>query len=283
MCVGERALYLSVDNTNYTILATTDISNASPFFIFPTDEGNHPFEFHIAYKNNNQRLQKRRDSSHTSKPEQATEQIPRYLSVPLTICGVNKGPLQLKHLIMEEGRLVLQTRIGKDKGPVNLHDWLNGKEVFFIKCARRKFKRDGYICVKQQRRGGEDEWITACVPFKFLHDEREFFMLFQLLPASYKPQSQDTSARHTEATATESPKVKLEQELELLARGSAPEKFKVPLFKQRAMKYKPRADSEDTERLIRKSSELKPLTQVRFDTSGSKTSDPSIATQDTTL
>ena len=283
MCVGERALYLSVDNINYTVHATTDISNASPFFVFPTDEGSHPYEFHITYKDNNQRSQKKQDTSSASKPDQVTEQIPRFLSAPVTICGVNKGPLQLKHLIMEEGRLVLETRIGKDKGPVDPQNWLNGQEVFFIKCARRRFKRDGYICVKQQRRGGEDEWITACVPFKFLHDEREFFMLFQLLPASYKPQSQNTSARHTEATPSDSPKVKLEQELELLAKGSAPEKFKVPLFKQRAMKYKPQADSEDTERLIRRSSELKPLTQVRLDTSGSKTSDSTIATQDTTL
>ena len=166
-CAGDRALYWSVDNTNYTVHVTNDIRNASPFFIIPNDEGKSAYEFHIVYKGDDQHLQKKQEVSTTSKPQHFTEQIPRYLSAHLTIGGVNTSSLQLKHHVLNESRLILENRIGEDKGPVNPQNWVNGREVFFVRCTRRRFRRDGYICVKQQRRrGSEDEWIIACVPFK---------------------------------------------------------------------------------------------------------------------
>ena len=238
--MGETTLYWSV-NDDYTIHATTDIMNASPFFIIPNDEGSNAYEFHIAY----------RQPSQGEQASSSMEPILRYLSAPLTICGVNMGPLQLKHLIMEEGRLVLETRIGKDKGPVNPQNWVNGREAFFVRCARRRFKRDGYICVKQQGRG---EWITACVPFKFFHDERDTFMLFRLLPTYYREQqSQNASGTHTEDAVhvPNNPTSKLKDELDLLTRGSAPEKFRVHVIKQEVVQQK---QPDDSERLIRTSS-----------------------------
>ena len=268
-CAGETALYLSVEDTHRTVNATNDVRNASPFFIIPNDEGINPYEFHIAYKGDGQNLLKKQEVLTTSTPQHFTEQIPRYLSAPLTICGVNPGSLQLKHYVLEESRLVLENRIGKDKGPVNTQNWVNGREVFFVRCARQRFKRDGYICVKQQRRGGEDEWITACVPFKFLHNEQDIFMLFRLLP--YQEQkSQVTSATPTEDVPPDRSRHSLDQELELLRRGSAPEKFRAPLVKRTSKPVTPPADSENTRRQSKGPSEL---TQVHLDTSGGKVSD----------
>ena len=277
-CAGEQTLYWSVDNTHHTVWATDDIRNASPFFIIPNDEGNNAYEFHIAYKGDDQCLIRKQEVSTSSTPQHFTEQIPRYLSAPLTLCGVNAGSLQLKHHVLEESRLILENRIGKDKGPVNPQNWVNGREVFFVRCARRSFKLDGYICVKQQRRGGEgewitacvpfkscvkqqrreggeDEWITACVPFKFLHNEQDIFMLFRLLPISYKEQqSQGASASPTEDIPHDKSKRNLDQELELLGRGSAPEKFRAPLVKQQSSILSPFL--EDTRRQSKRYSDL---------------------------
>ena len=299
--VGERTLYWSVDDTNYTVHATTNISNASLFFIIPNDEGSYAYEFHIAYKGDNPRVLKKQVSSLTLKSHRQIEPIPRYFSAPVSTFGANPGPLQLKHHVFDGSRLLLENRIGEDKAPVNPQNWINGREVFFIRCARRKLRRDGYVCVKQRRRRANDEWITACVPSKFLHNGQDIFMLFQLLPASYREQqSQDMPAKHTEDIPLEDPKHNLDQELENLGRGSAPERFRAPLGKRKSTKIRLPTDSEDAQRLTTNPNESKPLAQVRFDTSGGTisdthdsvpllhlhshpTADPGINTRDTTL
>lgn len=290
-CGGERQLYWSVDDSNFTVHATPNVKNASLFFVIPNDEGKYPHEFHITYMGDNRQLFTRRVSSLTPMSQRPVEKIPRYLSASVTAFGTNAGPLRLKYHVMGKSRLILESRMGV-KGPVSPSTWVSGREVFFINCTRRKLKRDGYICVKRRGRRDEDHWITACLPSVRYHNEEDTFMLFRLLPASYREQqSPETSTRLAEDTTPEHTDFvhELDEQLERYEKGSAPEEFRAP----RQTSIRTRVP-EGVERLVGKSG---PLTQVHFDTSGGKMpesmplpdldshpmSDPSTATRDTTL
>ena len=290
-CGGKRQLYWSVDNSDHTVHATPNIKNASLFFVIPNDEGKHPHEFHIHYMGDNRKLLTRRVSSLTPLSQPAVEMIPCYLSASVSAFGTNSGPLQLKYHVVGKSRLILESRMGAG-GPVSPSTWVSGHEVFFINCTRRRLKRDGYICVKRQGRHNEDRWITACVPSTRLHNEEDIFMLFRLLPASYREQQNSATA----APLTEDPlpqltdyERELDEQLERHEKGSAPEEFRAP----REKSVKSRLP-EDAERLATKSG---PLSRVRFDTSGGRMpenvplpdlgshpmSDPSATASDSTL
>lgn len=290
-CGGDRQLYWSVDNTNYTVHATPNVKNASLFFVIPNDEGKYPHEFHITYMGDNRQLLTRRVSSLTPLSQRPMEKISRYLSASVTAFGTNSGPLPLRFHVVGKSRLILESRIGAE-GAVSPSTWVCGREVFFINCTRRRFKRDGYICVRRQGRRDEDRWITACVPSTHFHNEQDIFMLFRLLPASYREkESLETSTRLAEDTPPEHTdyEQELDEQLERYEKGSAPEEFRAP----RQASVKSRL-LEDAERLVSKSG---PLTQIRFDTSGGKMpesmplpdlgshpmSDPSTTSRDTTL
>ena len=78
-------------------------------------------------------------------------------------------------------------------------------------------------------------------------------MLFQHLPACHRgQQSQNASGTHIEDAVPKHPTSKLEDELDSLTRGSAPERFRVHVIKQEVVQQK---QPDDSERLIRTSSE----------------------------
>ena len=60
--------------------------------------------------------------------------------------------------------------------PVSLSEWMSGREMCFIQCARRKHVK-GYIAVVQNGIFGDYE--TCCVHSKRNEDEVTSFMLFQ--------------------------------------------------------------------------------------------------------
>ena len=111
----------------------------------------------------------------------------------MSFYGNNSGPLYLKsELHNKHSRLTLHNRvIGDNKAPNDTRVWGYGKEEFFINCARRRFKKDGFIAVKRiavrtGRGQMEERYITMCLSSEKYHDEQNVWMLFRLFPAQLR-------------------------------------------------------------------------------------------------
>ena len=221
---------------DYTVHGTSNLRNASLFFIISNDNGKHPYEFHITYIGDNRQALKKRVSSLTPLGQKPIEAIPRYLNAKVSVIGTNPGPLRLQYHVSGRSRLLLFGRVAKDEGPISSETWTQGRDMFFINCARRKMKRDGYIAMKRRHvRNATDDWITCCVPHHLHHNESSVFMLFRLLPASYRdrPSLLSTEAsKAVGATANNNfdniSKPTLDEELQRYERGTVPDAFRVP-------------------------------------------------------
>ena len=213
---------------DYTVRATTNPQNASLFFILPSDNGKHPHEFHITYMGDNRRLLKKRVSSLTPVSQKPIQAIPRYLNASVSVFGTNPGPLQLRYHVSCRSQLLLFGRVSNENGPVSPQRWLQGHDMFFINCARRRCKKDGYIAMRQRHRHGQAEWITSCLPRREDHNDFSIFMLFRLLPASVRDHTDkldDTGDKIFEdLDSAES----VDEQLALLGRETVPVKFRVP-------------------------------------------------------
>ena len=111
----------------------------------------------------------------------------RYLDSIINICGENPGPLQLRYGVNEiHSRMHLISRTVEHFAPFGISSWIDGEEIFYIQCARRRLKKNGYICVKQIDFEGTKKYITACISNLREHNDKSIFMLFRLLPASIR-------------------------------------------------------------------------------------------------
>ena len=188
-CNDDKIFWTVNPDNNYAVEATRDIKQASAFFVLSNEDGGHPYEFVIGFYGDSRKVLKRKASTLASATRQVMDPIPRYLHTPVNVLGTNFGPLHLKHHVLEsQSRLTLHSRLFKPYNPVHITPWVDGREAFFINCARRRAKRDGYICVKlvAGQRGGRPELRTGCVPTKRKHNERNTWMLFRLLPISLR-------------------------------------------------------------------------------------------------
>ena len=238
---SERSLrFWSVDD-DYTVRATSNPQNASLFFIISSDSGSHPYEFHIAYMGDNQHRFKKRVSSLTPLNQKSVQAIPRYLNAEVSAFGHNHGPLRLEYHVSDRSRLLLFGRVENKDGPISAETWTQGRDMFFINCARRRMKWDGYVAVRRHRRHGEEEWITSCYPRRRDHNERSVFMLFRLLPASYRDNPELFAAERGKMTTganglddsmlpfDDMDDVKsLDEQLQKYGKGSAPNAFRAP-------------------------------------------------------
>ena len=170
-----------------TIEGTRQREGASSFFIIPTDDSDHPYEFLIGWQGDEHRHIQRAASSFSAGHTTSGPRTFRYLDAPVSILGRNDGPLQLKHNITEKhGRFSLHSRLVQHHaGPIELRDWVNGNDLFFVNCTRRTARIDGFLAMKRirQTRGGganQPEFISVCVPSTKYNNERNIFMLFQL-------------------------------------------------------------------------------------------------------
>ena len=180
---NDRLFWKVNADEGYTVEATTDISAASLFYIVPNDNGDHPYEFYVTYTSDQQDIHPPYSGRDSAVDINLVAPIARYLDAGVNAFGFNHGPLRLKHSVKHRHcRLVLHGRISEEGTPVSISAWSSGNDAFYINCVRRRLKRDGYICLKQHR---HDRFITACLPNTSVHDDRNFFMLFRLLPASY--------------------------------------------------------------------------------------------------
>ena len=180
---NDRLFWKVNADEGYTVEATTDITDASLFYIVPNDNGDHPYEFYVTYICDQQHIYSPYSGRDSAVDINLVAPIARYLDAGVNAFGFNNGPLRLKHSVKHRHcRLVLHSRISEESTPVSISAWSSGNDAFYINCVRRRLKRDGYICLKRHR---HDRFITACLPNTSMHDEHNFFMLFRLLPASY--------------------------------------------------------------------------------------------------
>ena len=75
--------------------ATRDIKQASAFFVFPNEDGGHPYEFIIGYYGDSRKILKQQMSTLSYTPWPEMDPIPRYLHAPVGVLGNNFGPLYL--------------------------------------------------------------------------------------------------------------------------------------------------------------------------------------------
>ena len=185
------------------MLATRDVSQASRFFVAPTDDGHNRYEFHIVHYSDSCSLKPelyRRSSSTFSQFDRCEVQpIASYLSAPLNMLGKNSGTLVMKNSAEEEEcRFVLHHRLSRQKSRTTAFDlatWTSSREIFYINCSRRSFKRDGYLVIKWEEKS--DSFITACVSSIKDHGNADTYMLFRLLPESFRNQQPAASKRST--------------------------------------------------------------------------------------
>ena len=122
--------------------------------------------------------------------------IGNYLAAPLSTFGRNPGPLDVRaNVSHDKCRFVLHHRLTHRKSSATAFDltaWTSGRDIFYINCSRRRFKKDGYLCVKQNR---PDSFITACVSSHDCHNNIDTFMLFRLLPNSARSLGQATAIK----------------------------------------------------------------------------------------
>ena len=196
-CGAKSNIFWKVnsDEEIYSIGATIDLNQASLFYILPDDDGKHIHEFRIGWKISNcrEKLIKRTRSILHPDTVNDLEPLCRYLDAKVNVTGRNPGPLQLKSGVDNSHcRLTLHSRLigrSRSKAPIDIKVWASGKEEFFICCARRRLKVDGYIAIKRtlagREREAEERYTTACVPKQACHNERDTWMLFRLLPAEF--------------------------------------------------------------------------------------------------
>lgn len=149
------------------VVAVKTPEQASEFYIVPTYDSKHPHEFAIAY--------------YSQQTYVDVNTVPRYLNAPTDIHGRNDGPLRMEFGITEHNcRLTLDNRLPTDYEQGDITPWIMGQDAFYLKCARRVFRRNGYMCVKRLKT--KKEHTTACVKTNKEHDEGSgTYMVFRLI------------------------------------------------------------------------------------------------------
>ncbi len=90
---------------------------------------------------------------------------------------------------MHNAQFSLHSRLfKKHTAPVDLREWVLGNDQFFINCARRSGRIDGFLATKRvtQRGAAQAEYTSACVPSIKYHNEVDAFTLFSLISPRVK-------------------------------------------------------------------------------------------------
>ena len=192
MSCNDGNLFLTVNPEDNSVLVTDDIKNSSTFYIFQPEDRDIQNEFLVGHY-------KHSAGSRQSAARCEEKRIVSYLEAPVSFLGYNDGPLKVKQNIKEEYcRFMLHDRLLKTLTPtIEVSDWVNGNEAYYINCSRRRFARDGYVAVKKVQGRAPDQpacYITGCFPSIDYHsDDHDVFMLFQLLRPSLKQLSESRS------------------------------------------------------------------------------------------
>ena len=195
----ESEIYWKVNDANgFAIEGTRQPSQASLFLVIPNDDGDHPYEFLIGWQKDHKPALLHSDSTIFQSEERKGARMFRYLNAHVNILGQNSGPLCLSNNIHEEdARFALHNRLlRKHVAPVDLREWVSGKDQFFINCSRRKRSKNGFLAIKRvvQREEGQVEYTSVCVPSVKHNNEVDTFMLFSLV----SPKAKEDAKKHKE-------------------------------------------------------------------------------------
>ncbi len=127
------------ERNGFAIEGTRQASQASLFSVIPTDDSDFQYEFLIGWRKDSKPVLHHSDSTLFRSEEKKGARMYRYLNAHVNVLGRNNGPLFLKNDIqLEDARFVLHSRLlKKGTSPVDLREWILGKDQFFINCSRR--------------------------------------------------------------------------------------------------------------------------------------------------
>ena len=165
---------------SYTLEATVNREEASPFFLGPSDNIRED-EFYIVYY----KEKLTNVTGHDSFAPNMKTQIPYYLEVNTSLLGNSDGPLQFKpNTDSYEPACMFKFEV-----PMNEENStqliLKGKSLFYIRCER-KWKMSSYIFLKRSEDASTGlKFHSGCTRSKAQHDQDTQFMLFRL--QEFKP------------------------------------------------------------------------------------------------
>ena len=155
-----------------SLQATRSKSAASHFYIINSDKGNYVQDFHIVYAGapkKADKILKRTPTlisfgSESNSPDK--QNLPYYLSTPLSFSGNNRGPLYFNlHPEKDNTLFVLQSRLRTREAPPEAIDpWICGRDGYFINCHKRRFAKDGFLSIRRIESGNRVEYHPVCVP-----------------------------------------------------------------------------------------------------------------------
>ena len=193
-----------------SVRATTNIEEASSFYIYHTDDESHPNEFQIVWKGDAQ------GGETLSADVKGEPRTLRYLMAPVSFFGQNEGPLCLESYgLLSQGIFSLHNVLirsffeGNENIPTKA--WLNGSESCLIRCTRRRWCFDGFLAVKRVRSLGQNlhreqqqhEYLTCCESTPAKKGNGNVFMAFRLLKKSLWADPEPT-IDHSHAAVTSS-------------------------------------------------------------------------------
>ena len=211
ICCNDGKLFLKAvrganDYSCVFVYATSKIEEASSFYIYHTDDEDHPHEFQIVWKGDPD-CNKDEASPAMLKGEATTM---RYLLAPVSMMGRNSGPLRLESQgFLSNGLFSLNAPLTRSflKGNENISTkgWLKGSESCLIRCTRRRWCFDGYLAVRTQDQNphgqqSQQEYVTCCESAPQRKDDGNIFMAFRLLKKSLWADVEPTTAGNQAAT-----------------------------------------------------------------------------------
>lgn len=158
-----------------SVLTTTkELKEASPFFVSHNQDGQNEYEFSIQFHpdcappaadEDGQTVNSKKGAMpaavHDGKreaqdgggggTENNTKRAALYVYAPVTFRGRNRGDLTLQ--LQADNRhtsltLHSRRRIGKSHPAVDIDEWMQGEDIFYIRCKQRSVGWNSYICVK---------------------------------------------------------------------------------------------------------------------------------------
>ena len=140
------------------VQGTTEIKDASLFYIMKTESRCHPHEFYIGYMGNDLKVLEfpKGPANPMSKSKASLAPIPQYITADLNLVGSSKQPLGVTAgTHKNRARFMLHSSAVRKYAfthtPVDTNKWAEGGG-YFINCTHRMFKLDGYVAMVRHPR-----------------------------------------------------------------------------------------------------------------------------------
>ena len=190
---GENPIYWCIKDSK--VKGTTEKKDASLFYVIQTEDGWHPREFYLGYVGESleELWLPKGPADPVSKihVKGKLAPIPKYVTADLNMIGRCDEPLEVSEgAHRNRARFSLHNstprRMTAFRSKIDTEKWAEGGG-FFINCARRMFKLDGYIAMETDQKQ-PPTYKTACYTSIKKHSSEEEgpWMVFRLLPGEHK-------------------------------------------------------------------------------------------------